>query len=164
MPNKATSKICKRCCRTLPLTEFYKHSNTKDGLRTICKDCKRKENRKWQHDNPSCHRRAYLNSKKKYPELIRKKHLKETYGLTIEEYDQMFEKQNGICAICGKREMTKNQYGVRRLGVDHNHKTGKIRGLLCHKCNTMLGYADENISILLGATIYLERYKNASNL
>lgn len=77
--------------------------------------------------------------------------LKRVYGLTQEEYDFMLEKQEGRCAIC------RNKPGKRRLNVDHNHKTGQIRGLLCGRCNhKLLGSGNENSDILRRAADYLE--------
>jgi hypothetical protein len=71
------------------------------------------------------------------------------YNMLIEDYDKMFAAQNGVCAICG---LPPNS---RKLEVDHDHDTGKIRGLLCHKCNFMLGFAQNDIAILAKAQDYL---------
>jgi hypothetical protein len=68
--------------------------------------------------------------------------------LTLIEYNKLIEKQNGKCAICGK---------ITKLGVDHNHITGKIRGLLCPTCNSALGLFYDNKLILLNAIKYLEQ-------
>ncbi len=82
--------------------------------------------------------------------------LKSKYGLTLEEYDQMLIAQNGVCAICRGPEVAEDKNGfVKRLSVDHNHKTGKVRGLLCWKCNTMIGFAKDNPDVLAEATAYL---------
>lgn len=72
-----------------------------------------------------------------------------TYGLTVERYNELLEKQNHVCAICGNKP--KN-----RLCVDHDHKTGKVRSLLCNKCNTAIGNANEDIGILKKMIEYLE--------
>jgi hypothetical protein len=89
-----------------------------------------------------------------------KEHLKKSYNLTIEQYNEMLKQQNGVCAICGKEEITKDSLrNVRKLSVDHNHKTGKIRGLLCASCNHVLGNAKDNIEILLKAIAYLTKDK-----
>jgi len=71
----------------------------------------------------------------------------------------MLKKQNGKCYICGKKETYKYKYKIRDLSVDHNHKTGKIRALLCTKCNNMLGMADDNPFILIKAAKYLLEFK-----
>ena len=78
--------------------------------------------------------------------------LKRRYGITLAEYDQMFEDQNGKCAICGTTEP-----GGRngRFHVDHNHVTGVVRGLLCHHCNTALGKFGDDEATLQRAIDYL---------
>lgn len=76
--------------------------------------------------------------------------LKNKYGISEEEYSRLHELQNGKCAVCGK-ELDHN------LCVDHDHKTGKIRGLLCDKCNLALGNVDDNLEILLKLIEYLRR-------
>lgn len=65
---------------------------------------------------------------------------------------QLFDKQEGCCAICEKHQANLKQ----TMNVDHNHKTDRIRGLLCHNCNLLLGFAEENIKILKNAIKYLE--------
>jgi len=82
----------------------------------------------------------------------RKDRLKYTFGITIQQYNEMFEKQNGCCAICGKHQ---NEF-KKALYIDHNHTTNEIRGLLCYSCNSMLGFAKDNIEILTNAIAYLE--------
>lgn len=83
----------------------------------------------------------------------RKCNLKRMYGLTLEDYDQMFEQQNGVCAVCGGLAT-----GGKRLVVDHCHITGKIRGLLCGNCNIGIGNMQDNVDILAQAIIYLNKY------
>ena len=84
--------------------------------------------------------------------------LKHKYNMTVEDYDYLWEQQNGVCAICGQEETMKHQNGkTTRLSVDHNHKTGKVRGLLCRKCNIVIGNAKDNIDILFKAIQYLRK-------
>lgn len=73
-------------------------------------------------------------------------------GITLKQYDKLLEKQNNKCKICG----TKIPGGRGRFHIDHNHSTGKIRGLLCMNCNRMLGHAKDNIEVLAKAIIYLK--------
>jgi hypothetical protein len=73
------------------------------------------------------------------------------YNLTPEEYTEMFNNQNGCCAICG----THQNKLKKQLSIDHNHVTGKIRGLLCQKCNQGLGFFNDNINSLNQAISYL---------
>ena len=71
-----------------------------------------------------------------------------SYGLSLEAYNALFDTQNGLCKICGCTSK-------RRLAVDHCHKTGRIRGLLCFKCNMGLGYFQDNKDLLIKASEYL---------
>jgi hypothetical protein len=83
--------------------------------------------------------------------------IKSVYGITLKDYEEMFEKQRGVCAICGNPETRKSRYsGICRLTIDHNHITKNVRGLLCHKCNNGLGNFVDNPEILLKAISYLK--------
>lgn len=86
----------------------------------------------------------------------RKYELKQRYGITPAIYQDMFEKQKGCCAICGKHQLEFK----RKLCVDHNHETGTIRGLLCSGCNYSLGFF-ENKMFRAKAEIYLGGYANS---
>ena len=82
------------------------------------------------------------------------------YGfLTRREYDSLFSLQKGVCAICGKRETRKTYGKVCKLSADHNHKTGKARGLLCGGCNIGLGGFKDNPEYLQNAIKYLKEYE-----
>jgi hypothetical protein len=74
-----------------------------------------------------------------------------TYGITLEDYDRMYEEQGGGCAICG------GQPERSRFCVDHDHKTNEARGLLCEKCNWGIGHFNDTVSLLRLAIKYLER-------
>ena len=76
------------------------------------------------------------------------------YGVTVEWYETKFAEQRALCAICGQPERITHHGVVRRLSVDHNHKTDEARGLLCHFCNTQLG-ALENLEWRQKAEAYL---------
>jgi len=81
----------------------------------------------------------------------RKTTIKE-HGLTLEQYQEMYDEQNGCCAICSIHQNELKQ----ALCVDHNHQTNKIRGLLCGKCNRGIGYLNDNIDLLQAAINYLK--------
>jgi len=87
-----------------------------------------------------------------------KKNLAFNYGMTVEDYYEMFAKQKGCCAICGRHQSEFK----RALSVDHNHETGEIRGLLCDNCNLMLGKAKESIEILKSVIKYLKKHRYGS--
>lgn len=82
------------------------------------------------------------------------------YGISPEEYWELYDKQNGVCAICGNPE-TRTHKGVEaHLCVDHDHVTGKVRGLLCGPCNTGLGQFRDNSAYLASAIDYLAKSQN----
>ena len=97
---------------------------------------------KWYYNNKEKYQTYYYNHR-------RKAHLRHAYGITIEEYNALFIKQNGVCAICH------NSPNGKSLHVDHDHNTGEIRGLLCWKCNAMLGNAGDSIKTFESAVQYL---------
>jgi Autographiviridae endonuclease VII len=88
------------------------------------------------------------------------------YGITITEYDALYQHQDGVCAICGKPESGRDNTGtkIKALAVDHDHETGAIRGLLCSTCNSFLGYIGEDPEILRRGAEYIERTKKQYNL
>lgn len=164
------SKVCTKCGKKKPLEEFYRHKGHKDGLSSYCKICKsvdgkqryqknpelyRKASKKWQQEN----REQYLKNQKlwyqKNEECRRKNSLKWRYNMSLDDYNWMFTEQNGCCAICGKHQSELK----RILCVDHDHITDKIRGLICGKCNAILGMANDSVSCLRIAADYLEKYK-----
>ncbi len=102
------------------------------------KEEKKKKADVWRIENPE-----------KVRMYVRKKILKE-HGLTLADYAQMLEDQDGRCKICGKEP------GTKVLVVDHNHQTGKIRGLLCRRCNMGLGHFEDDLATILKAAAYLE--------
>ena len=98
-----------------------------------------------------------LKYKKEYTKIngerIKSTNLKTKYGITLEDYNQLFNKQEGKCAICNRHQSELK----RRLFVDHCHETNEIRGLLCHRCNSILGYCGDDIQILENAIKYLKK-------
>lgn len=88
------------------------------------------------------------------PEKLISKYREKKYGITTKEVTKLTELQDNRCAVC--ENIFKN---TRNINVDHNHKTGKIREILCIKCNTMLGLADDNIEILEKAIKYLKKHE-----
>lgn len=105
------------------------------------------EYRKWEHAN--CHK--YYQTHK---ESIRNTEFKRKYGITLEQYQELFTKQNGRCAICQQHQLELK----KRLNVDHCHRTNIVRGLLCHNCNTALGSLRDSITILDAAKLYLQMF------
>lgn len=86
----------------------------------------------------------------------RNSHLRQTYGMTAADYDAMLAAQGGVCAICRKFETRRDGGGrVRHLSVDHDHRTGTIRGLLCYLCNSAIGAMADDPERLIAAAGYL---------
>ena len=82
---------------------------------------------------------VYLNNNE-YRDRQRSLQLQRKYGITLDEYMDILERQEGSCALCGKIESAKSRWGsVKMLAVDHNHETGQVRGLLCDSCNRLIG-------------------------
>ncbi len=82
-------------------------------------------------------------------------YLQRNYGITLEDYNTMYEEQGGVCKVCGDVGFTMAKHHKVKLVVDHNHKTGEVRGLLCHNCNRGLGLFQDDLSILQKAIKYL---------
>ena len=93
--------------------------------------------------------------KKENPDKVENYRLLTSYGISLEQYNQMFVNQNGLCAICFNREVKSNTI---KLSVDHNHQTNKIRGLLCNNCNKGLGDFKDSKDLLFKAIKYLKKY------
>lgn len=105
---------------------------------------------KEHEDKKKAYQKAYrLLNLEKIKIKDRFKSLKAKYGITPEVYDAMFKQQNGVCKICKQTE--RGRY--KNLAVDHNHRTGEVRGLLCRRCNLGLAYL-ENGNFMSGATAY----------
>ena len=82
--------------------------------------------------------------------------MKACFDMTVDMYEDMLQKQNGLCSICGRPP--KN----RRLAVDHDHNTGQIRGLLCGPCNTALSHVEHQSNFSQKARVYLELWKHVA--
>ena len=154
-------KRCSKCKRNLSLALFCKDKGSKDGLCPQCRECRAIFKKKWDKSEKGklikkAHDKKYHESKRGQI-TYKNSRLKRIYNITLEQYDQMFEQQNGVCAVCKNPEIAKNQHSLLRLAVDHDHETGKVRGLLCQKCNQAIGLMSENIKILKEAVDYLEK-------
>lgn len=92
---------------------------------------------------------------KKYPEKKAAANLKLRYGITAADYGEILASQDGLCAICGKPPVE----GSRKLVVDHDHSTGRVRGLIHYRCNSAIGFLDDDPNLLRAAANYLDRYQ-----
>ena len=147
-------KTCKKCGVKKSRDEFYKEKRVKDGLQARCIECCKADAKAVFQANPEPYRKRARDAYD-YAER-RARMLMTEYGMTPQDYVDLFEKQNGCCAICQCEESGHN--ATDRLLIDHNHETDTVRGLLCSSCNLMLGKAkaDASNKILLGALFYLK--------
>lgn len=107
-------------------------------------------------------RLAYLKAyRQASPRLQKARSLRASFGISLEDYEQMHAAQNGLCAICGQPEMEKREGKLKALSVDHDHATGEIRQLLCGLCNKGLGKFRDSPDLLRKAAKYLERHSSA---
>lgn len=141
-------KTCCVCGERKHFDLFYNFKNKSDNKSYRCKVCDDEAKKKWSTKNPD---QAYTS--------MRKRNLKSRYGISLTEYKKMFEAQGCKCAICGTTE--NNTTGDRKdwnFAVDHDHQTGKVRGLLCNNCNRALGLFQDNAQLLAEAKKYLETH------
>lgn len=146
MQTTGTMKTCRTCEDMKPLTDFYfKIPDCKQ-----CSGVKMKAYRKKHAGKINQHQKDMYRANKKERRELK---LKEAYGITQIEYNEIFILQDGRCAICEKHQ-SDCKYA---MGVDHDHKTGEIRGLLCSACNRGIGMLSDDIEKLKRAIAYLER-------
>ena len=126
------------------MAEFYPSKKHKCGHMFECRSCR-------AHTNKEASLKYYYKNKAKRDAEARHYSLIAKYGITAEDYDEIYEGQHGRCAICGIHSSSLNM----RLAVDHNHVTGNVRGLLCGNCNIGLGKFQEDIDIFKKAIEYL---------
>ena len=154
-------KLCSKCGEEKEVSEFHIDNVQRSGLACSCNKCKKPLHIEYY----SNHKEEILEYNKNYrkneyrknPDKEKSRQLKMSFGITIDDYYEMLEIQKGVCAICGEKEKSKTDRGkLKALSVDHNHKTGKVRGLLCYKCNHLLGNAQDDIEVLNSAIKYLK--------
>jgi hypothetical protein len=127
---------CSSCKEHKDPTEFRSNTSSKTGRHNECRPC-----------DSASHARYYQRNKRKVTSAT----LQRKYGITIEEYERMEEEQGFACALCRSPESIEE----RRLAVDHDHNTGRVRGLLCFKCNTALGRVADTEQKLESLILYL---------
>jgi len=133
---KNGKKRCSRCGRWKLIKAFYHSVNHSTGHTPACRICMNK-----------------------LLDIQFEQRLVKRFGISIEEYQQLYVNQNGCCAICGQPEQQRKYGKLTRLCLDHDHITKQCRGLLCHKCNRLLGQAEDLPERLLAAAIYLQCFK-----
>lgn len=152
-------KKCSRCGQEKTTSDYHKDNRNPDGLYGWCKDCARAKAREYRANNVEKVRASQRETKRKKPEFYWEKNLRDHFGITVEQYQKMLDEQNGCCAVCGlaETEIHPKSNRVRRLAVDHCHDTGRIRGLLCNRCNRAIGLFRDSADVIRGAIAYLEK-------
>jgi len=161
-------KICSKCKKEKDTLLFVKDCTTSDGFRSDCKDCHnknyhskkhlyKKQRKIFRQNNLEHCRKQALNWYYDNKDVNKNSRLKRMYGITLVQHNQMLKDQDYKCAICGtdKPDGKGNQFNV-----DHDHTTGKVRGLLCWSCNSLIGYSKENIQSLKTAVDYLIKHSS----
>lgn len=138
-----------------PLNNFFNDKGAKSGKMAICKTCKQAKTMAWRATKAPIYNDYMRMWRKKNPNKQHATDIKRLYGLSLEAYNQMLSAQNCQCKICGKQHDPSLKRG--RLYVDHDHKTGKIRGLLCAACNSALGYFQDNLETIERAIVYIKK-------
>lgn len=161
------TKRCNVCGVTKPLTDFYKMAGMRDGHRNDCKACNLAAKKarydadpataiarvkRWQQEN-SERLNAYRRAHNATPERKRKQrdtYYRRTFGMSADDVDAMLAAQGGACAICGTRPEREAS-----LHVDHEHGSGRVRGILCLNCNQGIGKFGDDPAVLERAVEYL---------
>lgn len=130
-------QTCSRCEIPKDDSCFYKRKE-RGTLRTMCKECQARMAAVY-----------YRNNKEKHRVASRRYSLKKCYGISLEDYNARVVRAGGKCEVCRQ---------VKPLVVDHDHATGKFRGLLCHNCNTAIGLLYENLNYISAAFNYVEAH------
>jgi hypothetical protein len=166
-----STKTCRDCGETKPLSDFYKHPQCRDGHFPECKVCRaayakryREKNREqlkaksreyWNAnlaENNAKARQRYHADPLKYNRKNKSCRLKREYGLTIDEWEALFESQSRSCVICGTTESSPYWH------TDHCHSTNTVRAILCFQCNTGLGHFRDRPELLLLAHAYMTSF------
>ena len=123
------------------LEGFKKAKNSMHGRDNLCKACDK-------------HLRSLYFSDEVNNDRAKDNRLKNMYGISLDDFNRMFDEQNGVCLICKRPESCNDG---RRFNVDHCHVTGDVRGLLCNNCNKGLGHFKDNTLLLHNAIKYLNK-------
>lgn len=151
-------KTCKHCNLSKDLSCFAKHTKSKDGLQSYCKDCHHNINALYRLNNKEKDKERNKLYHKQKADIVRDRHYKNRYAISYDYFLELVENQNKKCKIC-KIDLTLGDRKKTCAVLDHCHVTGKIRGVLCTMCNTALGKFCDSISILESAINYLEESK-----
>ena len=144
-------KTCRKCKTEKLVSEFSpRPQNVSDGLCSHCRSCRNETSYDWRRGNSEVNRarrkQLYWENPKRQADACRKS----KFGIKPEQYQQLLDSQNGVCAICREKDRS-----GRALAVDHNHATNHIRGLLCQSCNTAIGLLRDDADLIQRAMDYI---------
>ena len=172
--NSPEGRLCRSCNTRKPAEEFGLNKSSKDGRAWRCKDCARVDMARWRAANAehvrdygryrTRKRRAAMTAQQR-DELDRTNRRRRAHGVTAEEFLKMVKNQDQKCLICETPMMLKasNERGDKRTFlacVDHDHSTGKIRGILCNRCNRAVGMFGDDVNLMKKAIKYLMDSRN----
>lgn len=135
-------KVCSMCQIEKSIDNFYSHKSSKGGRRSYCKQCHKDKMSGWNKENV---------------DRKREMQLKRNFNMTLEDYNNILERQGGCCGICGSNENISGGRSIQ-FAVDHCHTSQRIRGLLCTKCNRSLGQLGDTYDSILKVLKYLETH------
>jgi hypothetical protein len=155
-------KTCTKCGETKPKLSFYLHRGTADGRSTYCAECQKAQTRAWNAANRekiAARNAAWAAANPDRKKRDHRQYWLKLYGLDQAAYAAMLADQGGVCAICRLPEqyIDPRTGEPRRLAVDHCHETGKVRGLLCGRCNRSIGQFANDHERLTRAAEYLKK-------
>ena len=139
-------KRCSKCHETLPAERFYLCGGK---LSSYCRPCHNKARKARYAANREAEHKTQRDWRRRNPGKSLAVQRKYQYGITSDEVNALRQRQEGLCAIC--------RGGLVPECVDHDHSSGRVRGLLCKKCNSLLGFARDSVEILTSAIKYLQK-------
>lgn len=144
-------KKCTLCGTEKSPSMFHTDKRKRDGLRSACKECANSAALSSYHSSPS---------QKESRKAAWMRYNCKKYGITVEEYIEMFNRQGHSCKICSDRIIPMGSGGRMLVAhIDHCHSSGKVRGLLCHACNVAIGKFKDSPDNLRRAAEYLEGFQ-----
>lgn len=143
---QVSSKVCSKCGIVKDAVEFLPMRRNRTGLASYCREC----------DGNARSARNLADPKGRWEANLRR------YGITVQERQDLLASQDGHCALCPAKE-GEGKGHAKRLHVDHDHKTGKVRALLCSRCNLVIGQVEEDRELLFRMIQYVIKYQGEAN-
>lgn len=151
------TKTCSGCHAEKPLTEFHKHVQAGDGLKSWCKVCCLADLKRWRSAHPKQYKALSTKSRTDSRVAV----LRAKYGMTLEDFAAMVAAQGSRCAICASDDPG-GRWGT--WCIDHDHQSGRVRALLCVACNSGIGHLRDDPVRCDAAAAYLRKHASASHV